>query len=312
MAGAVIALATSIYNAARLIEEAKIKVNFTPSEELNNGFYAFLMGDLLPNKKNEIIYLETETQLEEMIDKNAVNYLDEIKKQNHQSRYFYTNEKQVYQEYYYYKVIPNLMGKTLDSILNPLGEYVAQRISQNISQEVAEKIAALSYHLRSEKTEYKYYLPKEAIATHETLIFDVDFYVNELNRYTMDIISDDDSPIFDNMVDSDFLKNIRTNRENIINVLGVENLSESLIKANQYEKYYFSDWNENEKFYFNTYHGNDVIAAPLITQNTFDIYNGTKRLSGGEKMICLICFPLNRHFMRVVFMAEREMTHFVL
>ncbi|MBI6542007.1 RTX toxin [Proteus vulgaris] len=283
VAGAVIALATSIYNAARLIEEAKTKVNFTPLEELNNGFYAFLMGDLLPNKKNEIIYLETETQLEEMIDKNAVNYLDEIKKQNHQSRYFYTNEKQVYQEYYYYKVIPNLMGKTLDSILNPLGEYVAQRISQNISQEVAEKIAALSYHLRSEKTEYKYYLPKEAIATHETLIFDVDFYVNELNRYTMDIISDDDSPIFDNIVDSDFLKNIRTNRENIINVLGVGNLSESLIKANKYKKYYVSDWNENEKFYFNTYHGNDVIAAPLITQNTFDIYNGTKRLSGGER-----------------------------
>lgn len=281
--GAVITLATSIYNAARLIEEAKIKVHFTPLEELNNGFYAFLMGDLIPDKKNEIIYLETETQLEDMIDKNAVNYLDEIKKQNHQSRYFYTNEKQIYKEYYYYKVIPNLMGKTLDSILIPLGEYVSQRISQNISQEMAEKIAALSYHLRSEKTEYKYYLPKEAIATNETLIFDIDFYVDELNRYTMDIISDDYSPVFNNMVDSDFLRDIKTNRENIINVLGVENLSENLIKANQYKKYYVSDWNENETLYFNTYHGNDVIAAPLITQNIFDIYNGTKRISGGKK-----------------------------
>ncbi|EEG84772.1 hypothetical protein PROPEN_03135 [Proteus penneri ATCC 35198] len=93
VAGAVIALATSIYNAARLIEEAKIKIHFTPLEELNNGFYAFLMGDLLPDKKNEIVYLETESQLEEMIDKNAVNYLNEVKKQNQQSRYFYTNEK---------------------------------------------------------------------------------------------------------------------------------------------------------------------------------------------------------------------------
>ncbi|QEZ91132.1 RTX toxin [Proteus sp. CD3] len=283
VAGAVITLATSIYNAARLIEEAKAKIHFTPLEEFNNGFYAFLMGDLIPDKKNEIIYLETETQLEDMIDKNAVNYLDEIKKQNHQSRYFYTNEKQIYKEYYYYKVIPHLMGKTLDSILIPLGEYVSQRISQNISQEMAEKIAALSYHLRSEKTEYKYYLPKEAIATNETLIFDIDFYVDELNRYTMDIISDDDSPVFDNLVDSDFLRDIKTNRENIINVLGVENLSESLIKANQYKKYYVSDWNENEKLYFNTYHGNDIIAAPLITQNIFDIYNGTKRISGGKK-----------------------------
>ncbi|WP_235376316.1 hypothetical protein, partial [Proteus faecis] len=125
VAGAVIALATSIYNAARLIEEAKVKVHFTLREELDNGFYAFLMGDLLPDKKNEIVYLETETQLEEMIDKKAISYLEEIKKQNYQSRYFYTNEKQVYQEYYYYKVLPNLIGKTIDSILNPLGDYVA-------------------------------------------------------------------------------------------------------------------------------------------------------------------------------------------
>lgn len=42
------------------------------------------------------------------------------------------------------------MGKTLDSILNPLGEYVAQRISLNMSQKEAEKIAALSYHFRLE------------------------------------------------------------------------------------------------------------------------------------------------------------------
>lgn len=283
VAGAVIALATSIYNAARLIEEAKVKVHFTPLEELDNGFYAFFMGDLLPNKKNEVVYLETETQLEEMIDKNAVNYLDEIKKQNIQSRYFYTNEKQIYQEYYYYKIMPNLMGKTLDSILNPLGEYVAQRISQNVSQEVAEKIAALSYHLRSEKTEYKYYLPKEAIATNETLIFDIDFYINKLKRYTIEIISDDVSPIFDDLVDGEFIKNLITKKDKVINEFGKEILTESLIKANQYKKYYVSDWNENETFYFNTYHGNDIIAAPLITQNIFDVYNGTKRLSGGEK-----------------------------
>lgn len=51
VAGAVIVLATSIYNAARLIEEAKTKVHFTPIEELNNGFYAFLVGDLIPDKK---------------------------------------------------------------------------------------------------------------------------------------------------------------------------------------------------------------------------------------------------------------------
>lgn len=283
VAGAVIALATSIYNAARLIEEAKTKVHFTPLEELNNGFYAFLMGDLIPDKKNEIIYLEAENQLEAMIDKKAISYLEEIKKQSHLSRYFYTNEKQIYQEYYYYKVIPNLMGKTLDLILNPLGEYVAQRISLNISQEEAETIASLSYHLRAEKTEYKYYLPKEAIATNETLIFDIDFYVDELKRYTLDIISDNDSPVFDNIVDDDFIQKMKTTRENSILLFNENKVIEDLIKSNQNGKYYSSGWSENEDFYFNTHNGNDIIAAPSNTKNTFDIYNGTKRLSGGNK-----------------------------
>ena len=54
VAGAVIALAISIYNAARLIEEAKEKINFTPLEEINNGFYAFIMGDILPSKKMKL------------------------------------------------------------------------------------------------------------------------------------------------------------------------------------------------------------------------------------------------------------------
>ncbi|MEX5898217.1 hypothetical protein AB6H17_16220 [Proteus vulgaris] len=179
---------------------------FTPFEELNNGFYAFLIGDLIPDKKNEIIYLETEAQLELMIDKNAINYLDEIKKQSDSARYFYTNEKQIYQEYYYYKVIPNLMGKTLDSILNPLGEYVAQRISLNISQRSQENSCTLLSFSFGKNRIYKYYIPKEAIATNEILIFDMDFYINELKRYSIDIISDNDSPIFDDIVESDFLK----------------------------------------------------------------------------------------------------------
>ncbi|MDK7225843.1 hypothetical protein QP468_21685, partial [Proteus mirabilis] len=106
VAGAVIALAISIYNAARLIEEAKEKIGFTPLEELNNGFYAFLMGDILPSKKNEIVYLETISQLETMIAQNAQEHLKEIKKQEPHSYYFYTNEKQLYEEHHYYKVIP--------------------------------------------------------------------------------------------------------------------------------------------------------------------------------------------------------------
>ncbi|WP_337230604.1 hypothetical protein, partial [Proteus terrae] len=66
-------------------------------------------------------------------------------------------------------------------------------------------------------------------------------------------------------------------------LLGENKLISDLIKSNQNEKYYSSGWNENEVFHFNTHNGNDIIAAPSNTKNTFDIYNGTKRLSGGNK-----------------------------
>lgn len=80
VAGVMITLATSIYNAARLIEEAKAKVHFTPWEELRNGFNIAFAGDFIPDKKNEILLFETVKQLEEVIDKKALDYFDEIKK----------------------------------------------------------------------------------------------------------------------------------------------------------------------------------------------------------------------------------------
>ncbi|HEK3030721.1 TPA: hypothetical protein SMV09_003455, partial [Proteus mirabilis] len=210
VAGAVIALAISIYNTARLIEEAKTKITFTPLEELTNGFYAFFMGDLLPSKKNEMVYLETENQLEEMMEKNTISHFNEIREQNDRCHYFYVHEKYIYQEHYYYKVIPVLIGKTLDMLLIPLGNYVAQRVSKNISQEEAEKIAAMSYHLRAEKTEYKYYVPKEPIPTDEILIFDMDFYVNRLNRYTINFAFENDNPVYEDEVDITFFDKIKT------------------------------------------------------------------------------------------------------
>ncbi|WP_311746538.1 anthrax toxin-like adenylyl cyclase domain-containing protein [Proteus penneri] len=283
VAGTLIALATSIYNAVRLIEEAKKQVSFTPMEELDNGFYAFLMGDIKPDKKNKIIYLDTENQLEEMIDKKALTYFEEINKQNLNSFYFYTNEKQIYQECYYYRVIPILIGETVDSMLMPSSDFIIQHMAKNMSQQEAEEIAALNSHLYAKKTEYKYYLPKEAIATDEKLIFDVDFYANELNRYTIKVASEDENVIFGEMVDEDFFKNSRTTKNYVIDKLGESKLENGLIKVNDIEKYYTSGWHENSVLYFNTHNGNDIISAPSITQNTFDIYNGTKRLSGGSK-----------------------------
>ncbi|EOG1985030.1 TPA: calcium-binding protein [Proteus mirabilis] len=283
VAGAVIALAISIYNTARLIEEAKTKITFTPLEEFTNGFYAFFMGDLLPFKKNEMVYLETENQLEEMMEKNAISHFSEIREQNNHCHYFYTNEKYIYQEYYYYKVMPVLIEKTVDMLLTPMGNYVAQRLSQKISQEEAEKIAKTSKHLRAEKTKYKYYIPKEPIPTDEILIFDMDFYVNQLNRYTISFAFDNDNPVFEDEVDITFFDTIKTTKEKALKSLSSEKLADGLINVTARKQYFESTWNENELFYFNTHNGDDIIAAPLITKNIFDIYNGTKRLSGGEK-----------------------------
>ncbi|MGC6728150.1 hypothetical protein, partial [Escherichia coli] len=80
-------------------------------------------------------------------------------------------------------------------------------------------------------------------------------------------ISDNDSPIFDDIVESDFFRKIKTTRENSILLLGEERIAENLIKVNQYKKYYKSDWSEYDAFYFNTYNGDDIIAAPSNTQN---------------------------------------------
>ncbi|MEQ4922653.1 calcium-binding protein [Proteus hauseri] len=282
VAGIVISLATSIYNAARVIEEAKKKVSFTALEEFNNGFHVFLMGDLTPSKKNEVVYLETTNQLEEMADENALSYFSEIKKQNSNSYYFYTNEKYSYEEHYYYKVVLNLLNKTLDEILISLSSHIVERLSKKIEKEAAEYIASFSYHLRAEKTDYKYYIPKDAIPTDETLIFDIDFYVDELKKYTLDIISDDNSPVYDEIIDKHFLEKIISSKENVIKEFGKGKLSGDIIKSNNNKTYYLLDSKENDEFHFNTNNGNDIISAPLKSKNIFNIYNGTKRLSGGN------------------------------
>ena len=67
-------------------------------------------------------------------------------------------------------MIPRILGKTLDNILNPFGEIVVQRVAKNLSKEEAEKIAALSHYLSIERTEYKYYVPKNPYQKSEFLL----------------------------------------------------------------------------------------------------------------------------------------------
>lgn len=283
VAGTIIALASSIYNAARIIEQAKEKIRFTPLEEINNGFYAFIMGDLLPSKKNELVKLEAESQLNEITEKNVRQYFDDLLKKNDHSYYFYTNEKYIYEEHYYYQVLPTFMGKELDIITNPAGVFISQRMATKLDKKTAEIIASFSSSLRAEITEYKYYIPKEAIPTDEVLIFDIDFNINHLNKYSIDIISDDDTPYHDEIVDNNFINNLNNTKDNVIKSFGRYYLNKNFFKINNNRGYLITDLSGKEEFYFNTNNGNDIIAAPQLVKNIFDIHNGTKRLSGGDK-----------------------------
>ena len=141
-----------------------------------------------------------------MIDQNAQEHLKEIKNRSLTVIIFIRMRNNFMKNIIIIKVIPRILGKTLDNILNPFGEIVVQRVAKNLSKEEAEKIAALSHYLSVERTEYKYYVPKEAIATDEILIFDMDFYVNQLNRYTINFAFEDDNPVFfEDEVDISFL-----------------------------------------------------------------------------------------------------------
>ncbi len=106
------------------------------------------------------------------------------------------------------------------------------------------------------------------IGTDEVLIYDIDFYVNELYKYNVELES------------NEYLNLTRNTRENInynrrSADLGTHNVNGVCAVYDYLGK-------DDEFFYFNTNNGNDIISAPAYAHNVFDVYNGIKRLSGGN------------------------------
>ncbi|MCD4634231.1 hypothetical protein LOS07_19275, partial [Proteus mirabilis] len=96
----------------------------------------------------------------------------------------------------------------------------------------------------------------------------VDFYVNELYKYNVELES------------NEYLNLTRNTRENInynrrSADLGTHNVNRVCAVYDYLGK-------DGEFFYFNTNNGNDIISAPAHAHNVFDVYNGIKRLSGGN------------------------------
>ncbi|MGR6438558.1 hypothetical protein ACU42Y_05570 [Proteus mirabilis] len=67
-------------------------------------------------------------------------------------------------------------------------------------------------------------------------------------------------------MDISFFDKIRTTKEKTWQNLSSGELTDDLIKSTAEKQYFEPSWRENELFYFNTYNGDDIIAAPLITQ----------------------------------------------
>lgn len=275
--GILITVILSSYNAARIIQESKNYLHFTPIEELNNGFYAFFMGDLIPNKKNKLTAKMTDDELNKINNENTLAYFNIIQDQDIRSHYFYTNEKIIYEEHFYYQILPN----DLILALKPATYFIFSRIGINLPKTIAEQIASKSDVLSAKKTDYKYYLPKSTEPTNENLIFDLDFYINYLKRYRIDIIEDNNDLYSQDIVDANFISSMRTTELNIRKEFLEENQFDPLFNIKNQNKYFTKIFDDNSPLYFNTNNGDDIISAPLNTKNIFDIHNGTKRYSGG-------------------------------
>lgn len=135
--------------------------------------------------------------------------------------------------------------------------------------------------ISNEKIKYKYYLPKSDSSSNETYVFDMDFYINTLKRYNVDIIQEKNYPFYESVVDYQYILNMRTTKEIVIQQYLKRGKSDDYLTLKMDGKYVFDNFIDNTPLFFNTNNGNDIISAPRKTKNNFDIYNGVKRFSGG-------------------------------
>ncbi|HGN0025589.1 TPA: calcium-binding protein [Proteus mirabilis] len=265
--GAAITAFLTIYNAARVIEDVKKRINFTVSEEIENGLSVFFTGDLTSSKKNEITLLDTKNYFRTRVDENSKAFSKKLIESNPQSYYFYTNEEYEFVEKRYLSL--SNIPKEIDSdyiIIN--NKPIVLTIGELYTETEAKQMKSFSNSFGFYSTSFRYYEPKKNIGTDEVLIYDVDFYVDELYKYNVDLKS------------NQYVTLLRNTRDNI----NLEKLNPELglLKVNGVQAIYNYSGDSSEVFYFNTNNGNDIISAPANASNIFDIYNGIKRLSGGN------------------------------
>ncbi len=265
--GAAITAFLAIYNAVRVIEDVKKRINFTVSEEIENGLSVLFTGDLTSSKKNEITLLDTKNYFRTRVDENSKAFYKKLIESNPQSYYFYTNEEYEFVEKRYYSL--SNIPKEIESgyvIIN--NKPIVLTIGELYTETEAAQMKAFSNSFGFYSTSLRYYEPKKNIGTDEVLIYDIDFYVNELYKYNVELES------------NEYLNLTRNTRENInynrrSTDLGSHNVNGVCAVYDYLGK-------DDEFFYFNTNNGNDIISAPAHAHNVFDVYNGIKRLSGGN------------------------------
>lgn len=130
-------------------------------------------------------------------------------------------------------------------------------IGELYTETEAAQMKAFSNSFGFYSTSLRYYEPKKNIGTDEVLIYDIDFYVNELYKYNVELES------------NEYLNLTRNTRENInynrkSADLGSHNVNGICAVYDYLGK-------DDEFFYFNTNNGNDIISAPamLITYLMF-------------------------------------------
>ncbi|WP_232799119.1 anthrax toxin-like adenylyl cyclase domain-containing protein [Proteus vulgaris] len=278
--GAAIALVTSIYNAVRVVEQAKEKISFTVWEEIESGFLAAFTGKIAPYKQNEITLNETKEHIKATTENISQEYYQQLIKINPNSKYFYTNEEYHYEDKNYYQVEPTILQDPTGLLGNGIGKVIASNLLPFMTQKEVEAFYSRSTDFVAIKTQFKYYEPKEAIGTDEILIFDGEFYVNSLKKYTIDIVQNNNNLELD-IYDDNYIESIQLTLSKIEPLK--KKVSNDITCVNKIHTYFDYQLKENEEFHFNTKNGDDIIAAPANTKNYFDIYNGTKRLSGGVK-----------------------------
>ncbi|MEX5485612.1 hypothetical protein IC611_05950 [Proteus mirabilis] len=136
------------------------RINFTVSEEIENGLSVLFTGDLTSSKKNEITLLDTKNYFRTRVDENSKAFYKKLIESNPQSYYFYTNEEYEFVEKRYYSL--SNIPKEIDSgyvIIN--NKPIVLTIGELYTETEAAQMKAFSNSFGFYSTSLRYYEPKK-------------------------------------------------------------------------------------------------------------------------------------------------------